>query len=81
MKISLKKAYNSKRELIQRIPNYFNDYIANDSSINIYYQRHLIATIDLNSMILDADVQKINSIGSLKENLSVCRKLDILACI
>lgn len=81
MKISLKKAYSSKRELIQRISNYFNDYTVNESSINIYYQRHLIATIDLENMILNADVQKINSIGSLKENLSVCRKLDILACI
>lgn len=81
MRISLKKAYSSRNEIIQRLPIFFNDYNINDGMINIYYHRRKIATIDLERMILDADTRSINEIGTLKENLSICRNLDMFACI
>lgn len=75
------KIRDTKEEVIRRTGIFFNDYTISDSTIKIYYNKQQIAAIDIDRMILEADVKKINKLGNLNESLKVCRNLDMLACI
>lgn len=81
MRISLKGKYRSLSELTATINNYFTNYTIGNGVIKIYYHKHQIATIYLENMILEANIRAINHMGDIKENLSICRKLDIIACV
>lgn len=75
------KIRDTRQEVIRRTGLFFNDYAITGTSIKIYYCNRIIATIDLERMILEADIKTINKLGSLNENLKICRSLDMLACI
>lgn len=78
MKIKIRR---DRSEVLEVLSEYFNNYSISNSSIDIYQGKIKIATIDLNTLIMDADVRTINRLGSLSENLSICRRLDIVACV